>query len=238
MFIQNVYIIGKHFVLTSPWTPRRSEEIHKLQSDASDITDLYLNFLLWQLSPWHDIPNPHCHCVHVHSRWEHERGWICFKPYLLNSEEKSTSYEDEDNGEVENPCLPGHHNPPIAVKFIPTREDLPLPPLWGPFLERGLHRCRAASAYLAVLALSHGLWHPEMHQLLINPGADVPVWREEAGSVYRPRSQRCRPMPERREGGKTKFVEKVQATLPDITHISLTLTLHECSFVRANLVSS
>jgi len=77
-----------------------------------------------------------------------------------------------------------------------------------------------------------------MHQLLINPGADVPVWREAAGSVYRPRSQRFRPMPERREGGETKFVEKVQATLPDIIHISLTLTLHECSFVRANLVSS
>lgn len=96
-----------------------------------------------------------------------QRDCTHFQQYLLKGEEESTSHQDEDQGEVENPCLLGHHNPPIAVKFIPTWEGLPLPLLWGPFLVRGLHWRGAASAYLAVLALSHGLRHPEMHQLLI-----------------------------------------------------------------------
>lgn len=92
-----------------------------------------------------------------------ERERADFQGYLLKREEKSTSHKDEDEGEVENPCLLGHHNPAIAVKLIPTREGFPLPLLWGLLLVGGLHWSGAASAYLAVLALSHGLGHPEMH---------------------------------------------------------------------------
>lgn len=82
---------------------------------------------------------------------------------LLEGEEESTCHQDEDDGEVENPSLLGHHNPAIAVKLIPTGEGLPLSLLRGLLLVGGLHWRGAASAYLAVLALSHGLRHPEMH---------------------------------------------------------------------------
>lgn len=97
-----------------------------------------------------DITDPHPTHTHTHG-------------YLLKGEEEPTRHQNEDEGEVEHPRLLGHHNPPIAVELVPTREGLPLPPLRGPVLVRGLHRRGAASADLTVLALSHGLGHPEMH---------------------------------------------------------------------------
>ena len=83
--------------------------------------------------------------------------------YSLKREEESTCDQDEDQGEVKNARLPGHHNPPIAIKFIPPGKGLPFPLLWGLLLVRDLHRGGGASVYLAVLAVSHGLGKPEMH---------------------------------------------------------------------------
>lgn len=131
---------------------------HSCWSNNSSITFFFYS---WELRPWTKISDPQCQCAHRCG----EEQWTDFQEYLLKGEEKSTSKENEDKREVEDPCLFGHHHPPIAVEFISTWEGLPLPLLWGLFLVRGLHRCGAASAYLAVLALSHGLWYPEMHWL-------------------------------------------------------------------------
>lgn len=45
---------------------------------------------------------------------------------------------------------------------------MPLPP-WDPLLVWRLHWRWAASAYLTVLALSHGIGHPEMHESTWHP---------------------------------------------------------------------
>lgn len=89
---------------------------------------------------------------------------ILYTLYSLKREEESTCDQDEDKGEVKNARLLGHHNPPITIKFIPPWEGLPFPLIWGLLLVRGLHRGGGASADLAVLAVSHGLGKPEMHQ--------------------------------------------------------------------------
>lgn len=83
--------------------------------------------------------------------------------HLLENKEESTCDNDEDQGEVEDARLSRHHNPPVAVKLIPSLEGLPLL-LQALPLVRGLHRCGAASANLTILALSHGLSNPEMLQ--------------------------------------------------------------------------
>lgn len=82
--------------------------------------------------------------------------------HLLENKEEPTCDQNENQGEVEHTRLSRHHNPPVAVKLIPSWEGLPFP-FQGLLLVRGLHRCGAASAYLTILALSHGLSNPEMH---------------------------------------------------------------------------
>lgn len=82
---------------------------------------------------------------------------------LLKGKEEPACEQDEGQGQVEDTRLSGHHNPPVTVKLIPPREGLPFLPQ-GPLLVWGLHRSGAASAYLAVLALSHGLGDSEMHE--------------------------------------------------------------------------
>lgn len=84
--------------------------------------------------------------------------------YLLKHEKESTCDEDENESQVEDPRLSCHHNPAIAVEFIPPRENLPLPLDRLP-LARRLHWRRAASADPSVFALSFFLGFTKLHVL-------------------------------------------------------------------------
>lgn len=45
--------------------------------------------------------------------------------YLLESEEERAGADDEEQGQVEDSFLPGHHHPPVAAERVFTRELLP-----------------------------------------------------------------------------------------------------------------
>lgn len=57
--------------------------------------------------------------------------------HSLEGEEEAGGEQDEAEGQVEDPRLSRHHEPPVAVEPVPPREQLPLPagapgPLAGP----------------------------------------------------------------------------------------------------------
>lgn len=77
--------------------------------------------------------------------------------HLLEGEEESTSDQDENERQVEDARLPGHHNPPVAKELVSPREHFPFPPGRDFLLLVGrLHRGGAVGADLTVLAVFHG----------------------------------------------------------------------------------
>ena len=44
---------------------------------------------------------------------------------LLESEEEGAGPDDEEQGQVEDPLLPGHHHPAVAAESVFPRELLP-----------------------------------------------------------------------------------------------------------------
>lgn len=97
--------------------------------------------------------------------------------YSLKCEKESACDEDENESQVEDPGLSCHHNPAIAVEFIPPRENLPLPLDRLPLVRR-LHWRRAASADLTVFELSCVLGFCELHVLCSNP-----EWRKDGAVI-------------------------------------------------------
>lgn len=150
---KNLCTVPDHLVLACP--PGLEIMGNNPNVATSDITDPYLKV-------WFPPPPPPSRTSLIHHSSKNAPKPIS-RGDLLKGEEQSTCHQDEDDGEVENPGLLGHHNPAIAVELIPSREGLPFPLLRGLLLVWGLHWRGAASADLAVLALSHGLGHPEMH---------------------------------------------------------------------------
>lgn len=77
--------------------------------------------------------------------------------HLLEGEEESAGDQDEDESQVEDARLPGHHDPPVAEELVSSRENLPFPPGRDFLLLVGrLHGGGAVGADLTVLAVFHG----------------------------------------------------------------------------------
>jgi len=95
----------------------------------------------------------------VEGRYENSSG----SKYLLKGKEEATGHQNENHGKVEDPGLLGHHDPPVAVKPVSARKNLPFPFALPLLAVRGVHGWGVVCADLVVLALTDGLLNPKMH---------------------------------------------------------------------------